>query len=125
VVASLARVIGHAGLLPAANANLNQEYLEARSRISVGLTNVYRTHLPSDIKPNSAAPRAIIRIIQGQLFSKASNLLMESSLHEVWEGAAGNPFVPTIGKDSQFWVGILLLILGTLLTGFFGLSECS
>lgn len=50
---------------------------------------------------------------------------MESSLHEVWEGAVGSPFLPVIGKDSQFWVGILLLIAGTLLTGYFGLSMYS
>jgi hypothetical protein len=49
---------------------------------------------------------------------------MESlSLHSAWEGAAGNPFIPTIGKGSQFWIGILLLLLGTLLSLFFGLSE--
>lgn len=48
---------------------------------------------------------------------------MESSLHQVWERAASNPFVPSIGKDSQFFVGITLLILGILLSGFFGMSE--
>jgi hypothetical protein len=47
---------------------------------------------------------------------------MESSLHQAWESAVGNPFVPTIGKDSQFTVGITLLIAGILLSGFFGLS---
>jgi hypothetical protein len=47
---------------------------------------------------------------------------MESSLHQVWESAVGNPFEPTIGKESQFFVGITLLILGILLSGFFGLS---
>jgi hypothetical protein len=47
---------------------------------------------------------------------------MESSLHNVWESAVGNPFVPTIGKDSQFTVGISLLIAGILLSGLFGLS---
>lgn len=47
---------------------------------------------------------------------------MESSLHQVWESAVGNPFVPTIGKDSQFTVGISLLIAGILLSGLFGLS---
>ena len=50
-------------------------------------------------------------------------LHMESSLHEVWESAAGNPFVPVVGKDSQFTVGLSLLVVGTLLAGFFGLSE--
>lgn len=48
---------------------------------------------------------------------------MESSLREVWEGAAANPFRPTVGKDSQFFVGISLLIIGVLLSGLFGLSE--
>lgn len=48
---------------------------------------------------------------------------MESSLHQVWESAAGSPFVPIVGKDSQFLVGITLLTLGLLLSGFFGLSE--
>jgi hypothetical protein len=50
---------------------------------------------------------------------------MESSLHQVWESAVGNSFEPSIGKGSQFFVGITLLILGILLSGFFGLSESS
>jgi len=48
---------------------------------------------------------------------------MESSLHQVWESAVGNPFQPTIGKGSQFFVGITLLVVGILLSGFFGLSK--
>jgi hypothetical protein len=48
---------------------------------------------------------------------------MDSSLHQVWESASGSPFVPTIGKDSQFFVGFSLLTIGLLLTGLFGLSE--
>ena len=48
---------------------------------------------------------------------------MESSLHQVWESAVGNPFVPSIGKGSQFFVGITLLIVGILLSGLFGLSK--
>lgn len=47
---------------------------------------------------------------------------MDSSLREVWEGASGNPVVPIIGKDSQFYVGITLLVIGVLLSGLFGLS---
>lgn len=47
---------------------------------------------------------------------------MESSLHGVWESAVGNPFIPTIGKESQFVVGFSLLCLGVLLSGLFGLS---
>lgn len=48
---------------------------------------------------------------------------MDSSLHQVWDSAVGNPFVPTIGKGSQFFVGITLLVLGILLSGLFGLSK--
>ncbi|KAL3425054.1 DNA repair protein [Phlyctema vagabunda] len=48
---------------------------------------------------------------------------MESSLHQVWESAVGNPFTPTIGKDNQFFVGFSLLALGILLTGLFGLNR--
>jgi hypothetical protein len=50
---------------------------------------------------------------------------MDSSLHQVWESAIGNPFEPTIGKNSQFSVGLLLLIAGVLLSGLFGLSMVS
>ncbi|KAH8597619.1 hypothetical protein B0O99DRAFT_508080 [Bisporella sp. PMI_857] len=48
---------------------------------------------------------------------------MDSSLHQVWESAIGNPFEPTIGKNSQFSVGLLLLIAGVLLSGLFGLNR--
>jgi hypothetical protein len=54
--------------------------------------------------------------------SESNPKLMESSLHQVWESAVGNPFEPSIGKGSQFFVGITLLIIGVLLSGFFGLS---
>ncbi|KAI5246975.1 hypothetical protein E4T47_02435 [Aureobasidium subglaciale] len=30
-------------------------------------------------------------------------------LNDLWEAAAGQPYEPTIGKDSQFTVGITLL----------------
>ncbi|KAG9240717.1 hypothetical protein BJ878DRAFT_429681 [Calycina marina] len=48
---------------------------------------------------------------------------MESQLHQVWESAIGNPFQPTIGKDSHYYVGLSLLVSGILLTGFFGLNR--
>ncbi|RAL67926.1 hypothetical protein DID88_008651 [Monilinia fructigena] len=48
---------------------------------------------------------------------------MESSLHGVWESAVGNPFIPTIGKESQFVVGFSLLCIGVLLSGLFGLNR--
>ena len=49
--------------------------------------------------------------------------LMESSLHQVWESAVGDPFVPTVGKGSQFLLGFTLLTVGLLLSGLFGLST--
>jgi UPF0716 family protein affecting phage T7 exclusion len=48
---------------------------------------------------------------------------MDSSLHEVWQAAAGSPFLPAIGKGSQFLVAFILLLLGALFTAFFALSE--
>ena len=48
---------------------------------------------------------------------------MDSSLHEVWQAAAGSPFLPTIGKGSQFLVGFVLLLMGLAITAFFALSK--
>jgi hypothetical protein len=48
---------------------------------------------------------------------------MDSSLHEVWQAAAGSPFLPTVGKGSQFFVAFVLLMLGLSITGVFALSE--
>ena len=66
------------------------------------------------------------------------------SLNEVWEGAAGSPFYPTVSKERQFLVAFSLLLvgqfesavmgteyngryadwrLGFILTSLFGLSE--
>lgn len=48
---------------------------------------------------------------------------MDSSLHEVWTAAQGSPFVPAVGKNSQFYVGFGLLILGLFIGGVFTLSK--
>ncbi|KAL2018571.1 hypothetical protein VTK56DRAFT_613 [Thermocarpiscus australiensis] len=48
---------------------------------------------------------------------------MDSSLHEVWQAASGSPFVPTIGKGSQFLVAFILLLLGFSLGGAFALNR--
>ncbi|KAK4100701.1 hypothetical protein N658DRAFT_427251 [Parathielavia hyrcaniae] len=48
---------------------------------------------------------------------------MDSSLHEVWQAAAGSPFVPTVGKGSQFLVAFVLLVLGFTLGGAFALNR--
>lgn len=48
---------------------------------------------------------------------------MDSSLHEVWQAASGSPFLPTIGKGSQFFVAFLLLLIGLALGGLFALSK--
>lgn len=48
---------------------------------------------------------------------------MDSSLHEVWQAASGSPFLPTIGKGSQFFVAFVLLSIGLALTGLFALNR--
>lgn len=48
---------------------------------------------------------------------------MDSSLHQVWQAAAGSPFVPVIAKESQFTVAFLLLSLGIAITGVFALNR--
>ncbi|KAM0253545.1 hypothetical protein ACHAP5_000577 [Fusarium lateritium] len=48
---------------------------------------------------------------------------MDSSLHEVWQAAAGSPFFPAVNKGSQFWVGFLLTLLGFSLLGVFALNR--
>lgn len=48
---------------------------------------------------------------------------MDPSLHEVWQSASGSPFLPTVGKGSQFFIGFVLLLVGILLSGLFALSE--
>jgi hypothetical protein len=48
---------------------------------------------------------------------------MDSSLYEVWQAAAGSPFVPTVGKDSQFLVASVLVLLGLGLGGAFTLNR--
>ncbi|SPQ17813.1 9a23217e-a99a-4767-938b-e48351ef0f64 [Thermothielavioides terrestris] len=48
---------------------------------------------------------------------------MDSSLHEVWQAAAGSPFVPTVGKGSQFLVAFVLLLIGFSLSGAFALNR--
>ncbi|TQS31392.1 hypothetical protein Golomagni_08326 [Golovinomyces magnicellulatus] len=48
---------------------------------------------------------------------------MDSSLHEVWQAASSSPFLPAIGKDSQFLVAFVLLVLGLVLTSVFALNR--
>lgn len=48
---------------------------------------------------------------------------MSSSLFEVWEAAAANPFQPAISKDNHFKVGFGLLFLAFILTGVFALNR--
>lgn len=44
-------------------------------------------------------------------------------LKETWNTAASSPFQPAIGKDLQLYVGLLLIIAGTILTVSFGLNR--
>jgi hypothetical protein len=48
---------------------------------------------------------------------------MDSSLHEVWQAAADSPFLPAVGKGSQFFLGFTLLLLGLVISGYYALSK--
>lgn len=50
---------------------------------------------------------------------------MDSKLIDVWQAAAGNPFLPTVGKGTQFLVAFVLLLLGLFSFGIFALSKDS
>lgn len=45
------------------------------------------------------------------------------SLHEIWEAAARSPFEPSISKENQLYTGFILLLIGLVLTGLFGLNR--
>ena len=47
---------------------------------------------------------------------------MDSPLLEVWHAASGSPFLPAVGKGTQFFVGFLLLLISFTLAGAFTLS---
>ncbi|KAK2029979.1 hypothetical protein LX32DRAFT_587582 [Colletotrichum zoysiae] len=48
---------------------------------------------------------------------------MDSKLLEVWQAAASTPFNPAVGKDTQFFVAFLLLLIGVGFTGVFALNR--
>lgn len=48
---------------------------------------------------------------------------MSSSLQDIWDSSASQPFEPTISKSQQFTVGFALLFAALVLTGLFGLST--
>ncbi|ODA79442.1 hypothetical protein RJ55_05035 [Drechmeria coniospora] len=48
---------------------------------------------------------------------------MDSSLLEVWQASAGSPFLPVIGKNTQFLVAFVLLLSGLIATGVFALNR--
>lgn len=48
---------------------------------------------------------------------------MDSKLIDVWQASAGNPFLPTVGKGTQFLVAFVLLLLGLFSFGIFALSK--
>ncbi|KDN68431.1 putative repair protein Rad1/Rec1/Rad17 [Colletotrichum sublineola] len=48
---------------------------------------------------------------------------MDSKLLEVWQAAASTPFNPAVGKDTQFLVAFLLLLIGVGTTAVFALNR--
>ncbi|KAG5956463.1 hypothetical protein E4U57_002613 [Claviceps arundinis] len=55
--------------------------------------------------------------------TRSTSRHMDSSLHEVWRAAEGSPFLPVIGKNSQFLVAFFLVLLGVFITGVFALNR--
>ncbi|KAF2017631.1 hypothetical protein BU24DRAFT_460650 [Aaosphaeria arxii CBS 175.79] len=48
---------------------------------------------------------------------------MSSPLFDVWEAASASPYQPTVGKNSQFLIGSVLLFAAFILAGVFGLNR--
>ncbi|KAJ4416214.1 checkpoint clamp complex protein Rad1 [Gnomoniopsis sp. IMI 355080] len=48
---------------------------------------------------------------------------MDSKLVEVWQTAAGSPFLPTVGKNSQLLFALILLFIGLASFGIFALNR--
>lgn len=48
---------------------------------------------------------------------------MDTSLKELWSTAPGSPFIPAIGKGTQFFVAFWLLLIGIAFTGSFALNR--
>jgi hypothetical protein len=48
---------------------------------------------------------------------------MSSPLLDVWEAAASHPFQPTVGKDTQFTLGFVLLAICTFRSGPYWCSH--
>lgn len=46
-----------------------------------------------------------------------------TSLQQLWEESASQPFQPSIGKSAQFTVGFTLLLIAFILTSLFGLNN--
>lgn len=69
-----------------------------------------------------ATPIRRIQTSFGSSAPIANTWHMDSSLHEVWQAAAGSPFLPTVGKGNQFLVAFVLMLLGLTITGVFALS---
>lgn len=50
---------------------------------------------------------------------------MDSKLVDVWATAAGHPFLPTVGKNTQLPLAFILLLLGLFMFSIFALSMLS
>ncbi|KAH7390830.1 hypothetical protein DE146DRAFT_758275 [Phaeosphaeria sp. MPI-PUGE-AT-0046c] len=48
---------------------------------------------------------------------------MSSPLLDVWEAASGAPYYPAVGKNTQFAVAFVLLLLSLVLGTVFGLNR--
>ncbi|KAF2868599.1 hypothetical protein BDV95DRAFT_609520 [Massariosphaeria phaeospora] len=48
---------------------------------------------------------------------------MSSPLLDVWEAAAASPYHPAVGKDAQFTLGFVLLLISLVLVTVFSLNR--
>jgi hypothetical protein len=48
---------------------------------------------------------------------------MDHSLPDLWQTTPAAPFLPTVGKGSQFLVGFVLVLLGLFLSVTFALNR--
>ena len=93
---------------------------EGRSSVSVLLSSVavspspakdHLARVPLDAKVAAKTPVAVVGVRQ-ILLLQSPPLFTSMSLHEVWQAAASSPFQPTVGKESQLYIGLILLFIG-------------
>ena len=82
--------------------------------------------LPSGLEHQGCSTRIsriVVAIVSVVVCSIHSVAMSVQPLNDLWEAAAGQPYEPTIGKESQFTVGITLLFTGIHHLSLFVVQE--